>query len=77
MTPKRPLKKMRVLALMHEDLVPPESIDGYSEKEFTPWKTEYDVASTLRASGHEVRPLGVVDELTQEGGDPGGDPPGG
>ena len=27
------------------------------------WKTEYDVVSTLRAAGHEVRPLGVQDEL--------------
>ncbi len=27
------------------------------------WKTEYDVVSTLRASGHEVRVLGVQDEL--------------
>ena len=28
-----------------------------------PWRTEYDVISTLRALGHEVRPLGVHDDL--------------
>ncbi len=48
---------------MHPDLVPPDSIKGYSEQEINEWKTEYDVVSTLRAAGHEVRPLGVQDEL--------------
>ena len=48
---------------MHPTLVPPDSIEGYDERESYAWKTEYDVVSTLRASGHEVRPLGVQDEL--------------
>lgn len=57
------MKKLRVLVLMHPDLVPPNSRRGYSEKEAHVWKTEYDVVTTLRASGHEVRPLGVQEEL--------------
>ena len=57
------MKKLRVLVLMHPDLVPPNSTRGYSEKEIHVWKTEYDVVSTLRANGHEVRALGVQDEL--------------
>ena len=62
---KKNHRKLRVLVLMHEDLVPPESIEGYSEKEFTPWKTEYDVTVTLRDDlGHEVRPLGLRDDLS-------------
>ena len=28
---------------------------GYSEQEINVWKTEYDVVSTLRAAGHDVR----------------------
>ena len=28
-----------------------------------PWRTEYDVITTLRAMGHEVQPLGVHDDL--------------
>jgi D-alanine-D-alanine ligase len=48
---------------MHEDLVPPDSLEGYSEKEIQEWKTEYDVVHTLRDMGHEVRPLGVLDDL--------------
>ncbi len=57
------MKRLRVLVLMHPDLVPPDSIKGYSEQESYVWKTEYDVVTTLRKAGHEVRPLGVQDEL--------------
>jgi D-alanine-D-alanine ligase len=58
-----PGRKLRVLALMHPDLVPPEDAGRYSEDERFEWKTEWDVVSTLRKIGHEVRALGVQDEL--------------
>lgn len=57
------MKKLRVLVLLHPDLMPPDSLAGYSEREIHVWKTEYDVVSTLRSIGHEVRPLGVQHEL--------------
>src|SRR5438046_10130361 len=57
------MKSLRVLVLVHPDLVPPGSLKGHSEQEINNWKTEYDVVSTLRSAGHEVRPLGVEDEL--------------
>jgi D-alanine-D-alanine ligase len=57
------MKRLRVLVLVHPDLIPPESSKGYSEQEKNVWKTEYDVVTTLRTAGHEVRPLGVHDEL--------------
>jgi D-alanine-D-alanine ligase len=57
------MKRLRVLALVHPDLVPPESTKGHTPEEISNWKTEYDVVSTLRAAGHEVQPLGVHDEL--------------
>jgi D-alanine-D-alanine ligase len=57
------MKRLRVLVILHPDLVPPDSSKGYSEQEINEWKTEYDVVSTLRAAGHDVRPLGVHDEL--------------
>ena len=57
------MKPLRVLVLVHPDLVPPDSTKGYTEQEINKWKTEFDVVSTLRAAGHEVRPLGVHDEL--------------
>ena len=57
------MKRLRVLVLVHPDLIPPDSSKGYSEQEINEWKTEYDVVKTLRAAGHEVRPLGIHDEL--------------
>lgn len=57
------MKKLRVLVLMHEDLVPPDTLEGYTDREIVEWKTEFDVVSTLREMGHEVRPLGVYDDL--------------
>jgi D-alanine-D-alanine ligase len=57
------MKRLRVLVLLHPDLVPPDSLKGHSEQDINQWKTEYDVVSTLRAAGHEVKPLGVQHEL--------------
>ena len=51
------------MVLMHEDLVPPDSMEGYTDKEIIEWKTEYDVVSTLKDMGHEVRAIGVHDDL--------------
>lgn len=57
------MKKLRVLALMHPDLVPPPDAGSLSPEERFRFKTEYDVCSTLQSLGHEVRALGVQDEL--------------
>ncbi|MEA2994388.1 MAG: D-alanine-D-alanine ligase [Alphaproteobacteria bacterium] len=57
------MKKLRVLVLMHPELVPPESLKGHTEQEINVWKTEYDVVTTLRRAGYDVRPLGVQHEL--------------
>ena len=57
------MKRLRVLVLVHPDLLPPDSSKGYTEQQISEWKTEYDVVTTLRRAGHEVKPLGVQDEL--------------
>ena len=57
------MKPLRIVVLMHESLVPPESMEGFSDKEVGEWKTEFDVVSTLRQMGHDARPLGVYDDL--------------
>jgi D-alanine-D-alanine ligase len=57
------MKKLRVLALMHPDLVPPPDAASLSLEERFRYKTEYDVVNTLQQLGHEVRALGVQDEL--------------
>jgi D-alanine-D-alanine ligase len=59
------MKKLRVLVVCHATLVPPDSLDGYTDRQIDEWRTEYDVISTLRAMGHEVRALGVLDSLTE------------
>ena len=48
------MRKLRVLVLMHEDNVPPESLEGYGEKEILGWKAEYDVVTGLRELGHDA-----------------------
>ncbi len=53
----------RIVVLMHEDLVPPDTIDGLTDAQIAPYKTEYDVVVTLRDMGHDVMPLGVSDDL--------------
>ena len=58
-----PNKKLRVIALVREDLIPPDTLDGVENKEREAWRTEYDVVSTLRGMGHEVRPVGVRSDL--------------
>jgi D-alanine-D-alanine ligase len=57
------MRRLRILVLMHPDFVPPDSLDGHTERQINALKTEYDVVSTLRAVGHDVRPLGVQEEI--------------
>ena len=59
------MKKRRVLVLTHETLVPPEDSSGYSVQEVDEWRTEYDVTSSLKAMDHEVRVLGMGDNLAE------------
>ena len=59
------MKSQRALVVVHASLVPPESLEGHEEKEIDEWRTEYDVVSTLKAAGHSVRCVGVLDSLTE------------
>ncbi len=59
------MKKLRVLVLMHESLVPPDTLAGYTPQQIEEWKTEYDVMAFLREAGHEVRALGLYDNLAE------------
>lgn len=56
------MKTLRILALMHADLVPPEDVTGI-DTTAVDWKMEFDVTVTLRNLGHEVCNLGVGDDL--------------
>jgi D-alanine-D-alanine ligase len=56
------MKPLRILALVHKELVPPEDVSGFDLAEVD-WKTEYDVIANLRQLGHEVRALGIGNDL--------------
>ena len=59
------MKPLRTLVVVHSSLVPPATLEGYSDKEIAEWRTEYDVIGTLRKAGHTVQTLGVLDSLTE------------
>ena len=60
------MNKLRILALVHKHLVPPEDTAG-TDIEAAEWKMEHDVTSTLRKCGHEVKILGVQKDLAAIG----------
>jgi D-alanine-D-alanine ligase len=57
------MPKLRILALVHRHLIPPATIEEGTDITAAPWRTEYDVVSTLAAVGHDVQTLGVHDDL--------------
>jgi D-alanine-D-alanine ligase len=62
-----PKKKLRIIVLVHEDLIPPDTLEGLSDKEAFAVKTEYDVISTLKKMGHEVHAIGLYNQLNAIG----------
>ena len=57
------MSKLRILVLVREGHVPPDTLKGVSEKDLNAWKAEFDVCETLRRLGHEILPIGVYDDL--------------
>jgi len=49
--------------LLSQELMPPETLPEGVEKEKQPWRTEYDVITTLKSIGHEVYPVGLRSDL--------------
>jgi D-alanine-D-alanine ligase len=49
---------------MHEDTVPPQTIEGVSDEEMLDWKAEYHVMSTLSELGHTTVRVGLYDDLS-------------
>jgi D-alanine-D-alanine ligase len=59
----RPPRKLRVIVLVEKRLLPPDTLAGVEDKTKEPWRTEYDVVSTLRQMGHDVGTIGIGSEL--------------
>ncbi|MGH7336990.1 MAG: D-alanine--D-alanine ligase family protein, partial [Myxococcota bacterium] len=56
------MKPLRLLALVHEDLVPPADPNP-DDVEESPWRMEHDVITSLRTLGHDVHVQPVGAEL--------------
>lgn len=57
-------KKLRVIMLTDEKLLPKGNLEDLSEKQRELRKTEYDIVAALEALGHEVWPIGVSDDVS-------------
>jgi D-alanine-D-alanine ligase len=57
------MKKLRVLCLTHETLIPPEQVAADASFHHEHWRTEQYVLSTLRQVGHDARIIGVRSDL--------------
>ena len=59
------MKSLRVMVVAHASLVPPEDLTGVAAARLDEMRTEIDVITTLKAMGHEVLVVGVLDSLTE------------
>lgn len=57
------MKTARVLVLVHKHLIPPETATA-DEALVADWRMEWDVISTLKKRGHDLRVIGVSDDLS-------------
>ena len=64
MIKKKSRKKLRVIMLADEKLLPTGSIEDFSEKQRELRKTEFDVRDAIEELGHEVFSIGVSDDLS-------------
>ena len=58
------MRKLRILALMHDVLVPPKNFEDF-DLATVDWKMEFDITITLRDIGHDVFCMGVDNKLDQ------------
>ena len=63
----KPKTKLRVIVLVHQDLIPPDNVDGITDIERQPWRTEHDVITTLKAMGHHAFCVGLASDLAAVG----------
>lgn len=64
MTTKTARKKLRVIMLADESLLPDGELKDFDEKQRELRKTEFDVRDAIEALGHDVISIGVSDDLS-------------
>ena len=50
--------------LLHDELVPPEDVTDREDPRLKDSKTEFDVHQALLKLGHEVKVVGLTDDIT-------------
>ena len=63
----KPKSKLRVIVLVHQDLIPPDNVEGIEDLESQPWRTENDVITTLKNMGHHAYCVGLYSDLAAVG----------
>ena len=58
------MRRLRIVLLVHEALVPPDDVSGLSETEIDRFRTEYNVLAALHNLGHDVTVIGIGDRLS-------------
>ncbi len=56
------MKTLKILGLVPQGGIPPDSLRGFQEKEIAQWRMEYDVLSTLKKMGHQT----LVKEISSD-----------
>lgn len=59
------MKRLRIVVLLHPQLRPPDDPTTATPQQANEWRTEADVIAALRAAGHSLRILGVLDRLDE------------
>jgi len=62
-----PKTKLRIIVLVHQDLIPPDDVSGIEDLESQPWRTENDVITTLKNMGHHAYCVGLYSDLAAVG----------
>lgn len=58
------MKKLRVMLLVHWDLIPPEDLTEENDPRMEKFRTEFDVINALNNLGHEVQVVAVESDIT-------------
>ncbi|MCB0352915.1 MAG: ATP-grasp domain-containing protein [Bdellovibrionales bacterium] len=57
------MRPLRILIVTHDTTLPPEGVTELPQDSIPVWKTEFDVEKGLRSLGHEIRFVGLRDDL--------------
>jgi D-alanine-D-alanine ligase len=58
------MKKLRVMMLTHAYMIPPDDLSDHSDPRIESCRTEVDVRDALQSLGHEVKIVGLDDDIT-------------